>query len=817
MKNRYIMKIALLCGIAILCLRFTPVAQDTLPAFKLTGKAADSATGKPVEFLTITAIDSTGNPVKAAITKADGGFSIAGLGAGNYTIVFQGLAYRTREIPVQISAAGAEQATDIGVIMVIQKVNRGDEATVVAVKPLIKQELGRISYNLSADPESKVSSVLDMMHKIPYISVDGNGTILLKGNSNFRILINGKPSSMLERNLNEVLRSIPASTVVRIEVITTPPPKYEAEGLAGIINIVTTRRAVNGYNGSVNLYHRFPVGGPGIGTAFAFKKGKFALSGYAGGSIYNTPSFDNTFGRKTSGTDPVNLEQAGNRRSDSRSGYIGTELSWELDSLNLLSGQVNFNGSNSQTGINQQSALTGAAGLLEKYNLYNAIDYGGSGMDAGINLQHKFKNNQARLLTFSYNFFKYSNKSNNDLNVYNAFNFTQPDFRQKNDESFNENTLQVDYVHSLKSLNIEMGAKAIWRGNSSDYNYLSFDSVSGNYIKEPAFSNVYKYQQNVYAFYNSYQYMKEKWGLVGGIRVEQTYTSVNFLSSSTSVEQNYFNVIPSVAFNYNIKKSNFSIGFVQRIRRPSITRLNPFTDRSNPNVAVSGNPDLRQVILNDIQLGYGYSNKISVNVGFGYSFFNKLDLRVYAFDPSTNITSITFANVGKGNRIGLDLNINYPVSPRLNVSLNGNLAHFTITGGVGSVLLTNKWLTWFASPSIGFNFNKGWRANANLSVNSRNPSSFQGTTNAFVTSAFSVNKEYFKGKLVFSAAVNNPFTKFRGNILQVSGPGFEEQGRVNEYFRLYSVSVNFKFGQLQDGVKKTRRNINNDDISTRKE
>jgi ferric enterobactin receptor len=816
MKGTIPSKTMLSICITILCMQLSLSAQQSQSGLKIMGKIIDSSTRKPVELLTVTLLDGAGTSLKAVITKPDGGFSLDGLTGGSYMVVVQGLSYQAKQLPVTTAADSA--VTDMGEILITQKVKLANEmATVVAAKPLIKQQLDRISYNLSADPESKANSVLDMMRKVPYLSVDGSGNILLKGNSNFRVFINGKPSSMLERNLNEVLRSMPASTVVRIEVITTPPPKYEAEGLGGIINIVTTRRSVNGYNGSVNIYERFPVGGPGIGTAFAFKKGKFGLSGYAGTGLYNTPSFNNTFSRVNTGANPNMLGQSGDTKSDSRSAYIGTELSLELDSLNLLSGQINFNGSNSQTAINQASALTGLTGLQQKYDIYNATDYKGRGMDAGINLQHNFRRNQSRLLTFSYNYYDYSNKNNNDLDVYNAFNFTQPDFKQNNNETFNENTFQVDYVHPVKNLKIEMGAKAIWRGNSSDYDYLSFDSAAGKYMRDPAFSNTYNYRQDVYAFYNSYRYMQEKWGFAGGIRAEQTYTDANFLSTGTSVKQNYFNVIPSAVFNYNIKNSSINVGFVQRIRRPSITRLNPYIDRSNPNMAVSGNAGLQQVILSDMQLGYSYSKKISVNVGLGYSFFNKLDLRVYTFDPATNITSVTFANVGKGNRTGLDLNINYPVNSSLNISLNGSLAHFTITGQVSNNVLTNKWLTYFASPSVSYDFKKGWRANANLSVNSRNPSSFQGTTNAFATTAFSVNKEWFKGKLVLSAAVNNPFSKYRNNILQVSAPGFEEERNVREYFRSFSLTVNFKFGQLQEAVKKTRRSISNDDVSNRKD
>lgn len=688
------------------------------------------------------------------------------------------------------------------------------EAEIIAKRVLVKQKLGGISYDMQADPESKASNLLEIMRKIPYLSADAEGNILLKGNNSFRILINGKPSSMMERNPTEVLRSIPASTIVRVEVITSPPPKYEAEGLAGLINIVTTKRASNGYNGTVNIYERFPVGGPGVGTSFAFKEGKFGFSGYAGGNFYNTPSYSNTLNRETLLSNPNTLVQSGTRNIDNKSGYVGAELSWDLDSINLISGQINFNGSGSETFFTQSSALNAGTGSLERYDVQNAINYLGNGMDAALNFQHGFRKNKANLLTFSYRFFQFKNNNRNNLGFAKRLNFDQPDFRQSNQEGFVENTTQIDFVHPSKTIKVDLGAKAIWRDNASDFQYAAFNSSSNTFEKVPSFSNAYDYLQDVYAFYNSYTLMGEKWALLGGFRVEQTNTRANFSSTSTKVKQDFFNVIPSIMLNYTLSEGNsLNIGFVQRIRRPNIVRINPYVDRSNPNLQTTGNPTLVPVLLNDIQLGYSYSKKVSINVGLGYSFFNKLDLRIYSFNPTTNITSITFANVGEGSRIGLDLNINCPIFDNVNFNLNGNIAQFSLQGETDHTLFDNKWLTFFAAPSLNFNLNKGWRANIDLNINSQNPNSLQGTTNGFVSSSFGLNKELAKRKLVLSGTVSNPFNKFRNNITEIKGAGFEERSLIREYFRSFNFSLNYRFGQSKGEVNRSKRNIKNDDLS----
>ncbi|HEV7381540.1 MAG TPA: TonB-dependent receptor plug domain-containing protein, partial [Dyadobacter sp.] len=238
-----------------------------------------------------------------------------------------------------------------------------------------------------------------MMRKVPHLSLDADNNIYLKGNADFKILINGKPSSMVERSYKEILRSMPASSIERIEVITTPPAKYDAEGLAGIINIITNKKMDNGVNGSVNINERFPFGGPGMGGSVSAKLGKWGMTGMAGGSYYNIPETYNSIRRITNVDNRTNLVQDSYNSSKSRSGYIGYEVSYEVDTLNLLSGQINFNG-NKASGTNTQwSVLNGSGEILQQYGLDNRNTGNGTGMDAALNYQKASKTDKNRLLT----------------------------------------------------------------------------------------------------------------------------------------------------------------------------------------------------------------------------------------------------------------------------------------------------------------------------------------------------------------------------------------------------------------------------------
>jgi ferric enterobactin receptor len=792
----------------ILALSTIRSANAQTPAGQVSGMVADSVTQKAPDFITV--ILKTGTaPVKSTITKADGSFTFTGLKPLKYTLTLSAVGYQPKSMIADLS--GASSKINLGTILVSSQNKQLKEVAILADKPLIKQEVDRISYDLQADPESKGNSVLQMLRKLPYVSVDADENILLKGNTDYKIFINGKPSSMMERNPKAILRSMPASTIQRIEIITTPPSKYDAEGLAGIINIITNKKVDNGYNGTVNLNERY-TGGPGAGTSFTFKEGKLGVNAYGGGSIYNSPLTSHINTRNTTGTDPTNLIQQGDGSTGGRSGYFGTELSYEIDSLNLISGQFNINGDHSTGNGNQGSSLTGPGGVLQAYNSGVANIGNGKGLDASLNYQLGFKANKSQLLTFSYRYSTYSNFNNADVGFTDRVSYPTANYDQTNNTQSSEQVFQVDYVQPLKKVNMEAGVKAILRNYNSDFQYSSLNATSGLFDVDPNLSNSFLGTQDIFGIYNTWQYGGKGWNIKAGVRVEQTLTDANFISTTSSVHQNYLNIFPSVAFNMDFKnRTGFNLGFTQRVKRPGINKLNPFIDRSNPNFQSSGNPDLHASVINDIQLAYHVNKKASVNIGLVYDFVHNLDLQVSSFDPNTNITYTTYQNQGKATGFGTFFNMTYPITKQWNYSLNANVMRFWLTGFVNGVLQENVFFAGGAYTSTGYRFDSGWRVSAGLGINGRNPTGLQGSTNGFASTSFSVNKELVKNKLNFSASVNNPFSQYRYSRTDTHGIDFTQTMNNQIYFRSVSASLNYNFGKLKDGIKKTKRGINTDD------
>jgi ferric enterobactin receptor len=781
-------------------------AQSTL---RLLGTVTDSVTHKPADYITVN-LKANNVYVKALVTKETGAFTFTGLKPLKYTLTFSAMGYQTKTILADLS--GDVKKDSLGVILVSPVTKQLKEVAITADKPLIKQEVDRISYDLQADPDSKVSNVLEMLRKVPFVTVDGDENVLLKGQTDYKVFINGKPSAMMDHNLKAVLRSIPASTIQRIEVITTPPARYDAEGLAGIINIITNKKVDNGYNGTFNISERFPATGPTAGTSFTIKDGKFGLSAFGSANTISSPATNNSATRITTGTDPTSLIQQGTFMPYSRNGNFGTELSYEIDSLHLVSGQFSLNGYRSHSPVTRASLLTDPTGIVQAYDLDGANRNTGKGYDGSVNYQLGFKNSKTKLLTFSYRYSDYVSTTDNQVQTTNRINYTTPDNNQNNDFGNIEQTAQVDYVQGLKKWNIEAGVKGIFRKQHSNFLYSSLNPADNLFEPDTALSNKYNSTQDIFAAYNSWQYAGKNWGLKGGLRVEQTITNGNFVSTATTVHQSYLNVIPSIAFNWNFTKlTGINFGFTQRVKRPGIYELNPFTDRSNPDFQTSGNPDLHRVLINDMQLGYHINKKGNVNIGLVYDFARNLDLRVSTFDTANNVTYTTYKNVGKVSALGSNIFINYPITKKWNFSLNANIMRFWLNGDVDGVLQENNFWTVNISSSTGYSFEKGWRVSANFDLSGRNPTGLQGSSTGVTSTAFNVSKQVIKNKLTLSASLRNPFTKYIYGQTDTFGPDFRQTTINQNYFRSVNFSLNYNFGKLKDGIKKTKRGINNDD------
>jgi outer membrane receptor protein involved in Fe transport len=782
---------------------FAQTAQQNLT---IKGVAIDSAANKPLGFVTIALTDAITNlPVKSTLTKDDGTFELINIPVKAYKLSLVFMGYKTKVIDI----TGTTMGVDLGRVLLSPTSNQLKEVSIVAAKPLMKQEVDRISYDVQADPESKALTALDMMRKVPMLSVDASDNIKLKGSGNYKILLNGKESALMAQNPSDILKAMPGTNILKIEVITTPPAKYDAEGLAGIINIITQKKGDQGYNGSINSRYN-TVWGYGFNLNATIKQGKLGYSGYAGTNT--RPQRGADFGSESVFSNPVStLKQDGSRFNGGSSNYSGSELSYEVDSLNLITGTFNSyyninNNSNNQYTIQRNNL----GDIAQAYNIMGVGNSRYHGIDAGLNYQLGFKKNKDQLLTAS---FKYGNNGSqqfNDVQADQTINYGNPNYRQYNKAGSKEYTTQLDYIHPLKVITIEAGGKMIARNSFSDFHTDTLNA-DNQYITDSKQVNDFSYHQDIYSLYNSYQLKFTKWTFKGGARIEHTGIDANFSSTGSTLKQNFTNIVPSISIQRILKSSSVTFGFTQRIQRPGIYQLTPFVNQLNPRFITVGNPDLKPAINNNFELGYSNFAKGSININTSYSFANNTIQNLVKVDENA-VTTTTFGNVGKNKNLGLSVSINYPITTKLNFNFNSQIMQVWLRGTFNGTFYTNSGQQGYVFTNASYKFDNGYRIGVSGGFSSRDVL-LQGRDNYWISSGCNVSKELFNKKATVSLYANNPFKKFIRLDFPTRTPDFQTTTYNFNYYRSINISFNYKFGKLNSSIKKNKRGINNDDAA----
>jgi|GEM_PF-112950 len=670
------------------------------------------------------------------------------------------------------------------------------EVMIAVHSPLIKQEVDRLVYDVQADPEKESNSLLDILRKVPLVTVDADDNIKLKGNSSFKVLIDGHSSSLVVNDPKEIFRSMSASNIQRIEVITIPPAKYDSEGLVGILNIITVKKLTNGYSGNLGAFYKFP-NGPRSNGSLNLKSGKFGLSAYAGLNKVNTPTTSFSNFRQSLLPDASAIDQQGYAHTHSTPGFISTQVTYEIDTLNLVSAVLNYNFIHS---TRFGSVVTRQNDISEhSYRLDNDGKNDQHGTEAGIDYQHGFKRNKGQLLSFSYRLSANKNDQYNALTASEKVNYLISDYNQDNNAGVHEQTMQADYIHPLKHVDIEGGAKAIIRNNFSDFTTQRMDSLSNTLPSSPADKSHFSYQQNVYSIYNSYQFNLKLWTLKAGARLERT-------------GNDYTNLIPSIAVQRKLTESaSINLGYTERIQRPGISQLNPYVDQQNPNFITYGNPDLKPETNHILTVNYSLFKKVSVNAGLSYSFSNNT-IQYVSQLGTDGITRGTYENLGGNKTAEVDINLNYPLSDRLNLSFNAQAGLVRLDGIVDGLSYRQQSAIGNGNIYLGYKFDNDWRMGLNGQYYS--PAiTLQSKSSPYYYGSLSLSKSIFNKKLNLSGSVSNPFSKYMDYKFNYTDPRFTQVSHNDIVYRRFNLGVNYRFGKLRDNaIKKNKKSVQNDDV-----
>ncbi|MBF8963123.1 TonB-dependent receptor [Pontibacter sp. FD36] len=792
------------------CLACPAFAQLPAPTGTIKGIVADSATQASLDYVTVVVQEAGKNQaIKSTFTKDNGSFELTGLELKQYQLVLSYVGYKTKVLPLP---AFTGTTIDLGRLALVSSAKQLKEVQIVTEKLLVEQDIDKLTYNVDADPESQTMTALDMLRKVPLLSLDAEDNIKLNGNSNYRVLVNGKTSSLFVRSPKDVFRSMPASTIKSIEVITNPPSKYEAEGVGGIINIITHKKNIGGYNGSVNAQVSSPRGS-NFGGYLTAKVGKAGFSGYFGTGSYYSPANSNNLYREDNIRQTV-LQQVGESRNDNTYQYASGEFSYEMDTLNLFTANFSMNMNNGNNTLAQRVDLFNSTGALtQAYTRLNNGNFTWRGSDFGADYQRTFKKNKDQLFTLSYRLSNSGNGSGSDFILDPVLNFNGQVSQTDNDGSSVEHTMQADYVQPIKKHTLEFGVKTILRLNSSDYFYSNQNPETGNFVIDENLTNSFDYRQDIYAAYTSLSLKKGDWGLKTGARLEETKIDANFKSSGTVATPDYFNLIPNITLSRKLKgASTMRLSYTQRIERPSLYYLNPYVNQIDPRNISFGNPKLDPATNNVFNLAYNtFVKGTSVNASIFHNFTNN-SIQSYTTLGADTVARTTYGNIGRNQTYGFSLSGNTTLFKKLSINLNSTTNYVKLTSVIDGVPQNNEGFTYNVFGYSSYRFDKGWRASGNIGYYSSRIL-LQGRSAGYIWNSLSVSKQFLKdNKATLSFSVNSPFQKNRRFVNEINDPRFTQVQENFNVMRRYSVAFNYRFGKLKGDIARKKRGIKNDDV-----
>ena len=681
---------------------------------------------------------------------------------------------------------------------------------VKAQKQLVKQEIDRIAYDVQGDEESKTQTVMDMLRKVPMVTVDGQDNILVKGNSNYKIYKNGHLDPSLTKNAKEVLKSMPASMVKRIEVITDPGAREDAEGVDAILNIVMVDGSkMQGITGVVSATYT-SLNHPNFYSSLTGQMGKLLMSvdyGYGGMSnreSENITETDRTYLdtrnrmlARSNGTNPGGIH------------YTNLNASYDVDSLNLISAsfggyfyKLDVKGDNRTTLYNPSNQI-----LYGFSNHYWMPGYSHQSWNGRLDYEHKTRRKGERF-TLSY-MLALTRQHTDQENTYSELEnapFSYTGSLQTERERFTEHTLQADWLRPLgKGHQLEMGTKYIDRNNNS-HNTQNF------YGTDLLTNDEFQHTTRVLAGYADYIYNSEKWSARAGLRYEYSFMRGSYPDGKGETFDKYLgDWVPQATLKYKLTDAqSLKLNYTTSINRPGISYLNPAVVTS-PSIVQQGNPELTSSHNQRISLIYSYIlPQLTLQIAPAYNFSSggissvqtaKNDIRYYTYD-----------NILRYRRFSIEQYVQWKPFDSTTLVINNNLRYeHNENSNLGY-----RTFGWSDNYYINLSQNLPWKLRLNLSVYGKighSPSGIYYMQHSYYDYYVSLQRSFLKNdRLTVRLGANTPFDKYLPSEAETVNGDYRDYQKSWNRGRSFTLSVTWCFGSLKTSVKKTEHSIDNDDV-----
>ena len=774
---------------------------------KISGVIIDSVTQEKVGFASISLKRAGRDKIlNGSLSEDDGKFALVDINPGKYDIEVSFIGYENRLIS-SIETTKKNPDYSIGNILLVSTDYMLEEVEITEKRALFESKVDRIVFNAEDDSSVAGGDATDVLRKVPNLSVDLDGNVSIRGSQNIRILINGKPSGMFSNNVADALKMFPADQIKRVEVITSPGAKYDAEGSGGIINIVTKKANVEGIAGSFNV-----SGGNLQNSAFAnlnVGKGRFG-STFNGSLFYSVPrdgTFD--FTRTDITPDGSRLLTQNGIQETSRLGFNGSASAfYDFNAYNAINSSFSFRGFGFDTDGIFEGALVDPAGVNDfSFTRDQLADNINEGFDWNTDYTRTFEDNEGQELVFAYQLSRNNQDQEFDITEVNTISILNRMENIFNDSDNFEHTAQVDYTHPLpNSVKLEVGAKGVLRDIDSDYRYNVLNSDSGEFETDLGRSNIFKYDQDVLAGYGQLNFVVGKLQFITGLRYERTNIGGTFDQGEFDFDNSYDNWMPNLTISRSLKNfRTLKVSYSKRIQRPSLFFINPFNNNADRTNITVGNPALDPEITHQIEMGYN-TRFLGFNI-FGSGYFKRTDniieqiLTINSIGQSVN----SFDNVGRNNSFGINMFINKSIK-KLNIRFGGDIFTYNGSGIVNGEALSNKDLNYQLFTGGDYTVSGNLKADF-FGFFRSDQTTLQGTTPSF--SIFGVGLRYDFKTWSLGIRIIEPFSADKSFDTNLASSNFTQVSSFSIPFRSIGLNVRYKFGKVD--FKERRSKIKNTD------
>ena len=787
------------------------MGQKNVNLVLVSGKIIEIETNLPLEYATITFFSKVENKMKGGgITDPDGNFSIS-IPQGTYDVSVE---YFSFENITKLNV-NFNQDTNLGTLKMNSDLQALDAVDIIAEKTTVEIKLDKKIYNVGRDLTVRGGSVSDVLDNVPSVSVDIEGNVALRGNGNVRILINGKPSGLVGLNSTDALRQLPADAIEKVEIITSPSARYDAEGTAGILNIILRRSKILGLNGAIIINSGYPnqLGASGninyrTGDINVFNNSGYSYRKSPGSSGVETEFFNTEYDE-----DGILIQDSPNTFRNEyrtferiRKGFnSNTGVEWYITpTTSLTTAFLASKSNNSNESFNRAETLDLTGAVISESVRYDPETETDQTTQFSVNFDKQFHGNSEHRLTFD---FQLENSSEDEGSI--IYNEGIAAERVRTIEDQKRVLIQSDFTLPINDkTRFEGGYNGRFSTNNTAYS-LEF-AEDDSFILDTNISNVLVYKENVNAVYTQYgSKVKDKFSFLLGLRMEATNITISQLSSNEYTNSNYIGLFPTVNLGYEFSENqNLTIGYNRRISRPRSRFLNPFPSRSSATNLFQGNPNISPSYSNGVDIGYlNTLEKITLNTSLYYN--HATDVFTYISEDTGDEVVINGEsvpvirrgpiNLAEDDRLGFEFTLTYRPSKKWNMNANFNLYHSAIKGNYKGLSYDSENLGWFVRLNNKYTLPGNIEWQTRLSYSGPTVDAINRREGIF-SSNMAFSKDLFKEKASITLNINDLFNTQRRN-LESTTPTFYSDGYYRWRVRSYSLSFTYRFNQAKKRPK----------------